>query len=184
MKRSLAGMPQRLHVLPDRLISGIAVDFFSAFGTCSEKRAVDPGFSAFMQGNMTAGTAGISIFIKENSLKNAFFFFLLPAGHKAALFCVLALLFLAQPVFAGDVEPVNSPCPVSRAEAPAGKNAADKTNHKTITSFRKGFTQKDKEFIHDFISIFLFMSGMYCGYKVISLYWKFKLETDKWKNAK
>ena len=119
MKRSLAGMPQRLHVLPDRLISGIAVDFFSAFGTCSEKRAVDPGFSAFMQGNMTAGTAGISIFIKENSLKNAFFFFLLPAGHKAALFCVLALLFLAQPVFAGDVEPVNSPCPVSRAEAPS-----------------------------------------------------------------
>lgn len=107
-----------------------------------------------------------------------------PAQFRKAGACLAAFLLLAQPVFALDVEPVSSPLPVSRTEAPAGKNAADKTNHKAITSFRKGFTQKDKEFIHDFISIFLFMSGMYCGYKVISLFWKFKLESDKRKNAK
>lgn len=102
-----------------------------------------------------------------------------PAQFRKAGACLAALLFLAQPVFALDVEPVSSPLPVSRTEAPAGKNAADKADRKTITSLRKGFTQEDKEFIHDFVSIFLFMSGFYCGYKIISLYWIIKLWQDK-----
>ena len=52
-----------------------------------------------------------------------------PAQFRKSGACLAAFLLLAQPVFALDVEPVSSPLPVSRTEAPAGKNAADKTNH-------------------------------------------------------
>lgn len=101
--------------------------------------------------------------VKLKSLKR----FAASAGFKAAKCGCLALLL----VFAFDIEAMGSPLPVCRAETPAGEN----TGNEKKQFGGNEIPQDVQECVHDLISIFLFMSGMYCGYKIVFLYWKIKL---------
>lgn len=104
--------------------------------------------------------------VKLKSLKR----FAASAGFKAAKCGCLALLL----VFAFDVKAVSSPLPVCRAEMPAGKNAGNETGNENKQFGGNDIPQDIQKCIHDLISIFLFMFGMYCGYKIVSLHWKIK----------